>query len=74
MADGDVGDGVEVDEVHYRQAAVTRGDVGVQAQAGAEERWAVLEEKEDEGGREKDAQEREDAVVARGGHLVLCGS
>jgi hypothetical protein len=68
LADGYVGNGVEVDEVHYREAAVTRGDVGVEAEAGSKEGWAVLEEEEDEGGREEDSQEREDAVVAGAGH------
>jgi hypothetical protein len=73
LADGDVGDGAEVYEVYYGEVSVGGGDVGVEAQAGAEEGWAVLEEQQDQGGREENAHEPEDAIVAGAAHLLMFG-
>ena len=57
MADGDVSDGAEIDEVDDGDGAVGGGDVGVEAEAGAEEGRAMFDEEEDEGGEEEDAEE-----------------
>jgi hypothetical protein len=46
-----VGDGAEFYQVHYGEASVGGGDVGAEAEAGAKERWAMLEEEEKQGGR-----------------------
>jgi len=69
LADGYVGDGAEFYQVHYREASVGGGDVGVETEARAEEGRAVLEQKENQGGREEDSQEGEDTIVARAAHL-----
>jgi hypothetical protein len=69
-ADVHAGDGAKFDEVDDGEAVIGGGDVGVEAQAGAEEGGAVLEEQERQGGEEKNGQEGKDAVVAAGGHLV----
>ena len=50
-----MGDGAEFYQVYYREVSVGGGDVGVEAQSGAEEGRAMLEEQKNQGGREEDA-------------------
>ena len=61
-------DGVERDEIDDGDVAIDGGDVGVEMQAGAEKRGAMLAEEDDGGEDEQDGEDEIGAEVFAMGH------
>ncbi len=62
-------DGVEIYKVDHVYVAVLRCDVGVEAQAGTKERWAMLARDDDRGADEQGGDEDDYANVFAAAHL-----
>lgn len=62
-ADGNFGDGLKFGEIEDGERGVGGGDVGVHVEAGAEERRAMLAEKDDDGGDEEQSESEIGAEV-----------